>query len=413
MLRQRHLAILWVSQVLSAIGDNLYTIAVLWTAVRVAGGRAGIVAAAGTVSTLLFGMLGGVYADRWNRRRTMATVDLLRAATVAVLPVLAWRGTLQLWHLAAVAVVVSGLGALFDPALQASLPALVADRQMLQATNGLMDMTRRLARAIGPSLAGVLVAVLSLAHFFTLDAISFIISALAVLSLGRRFAWQPVRAQTAHGFRGIGAEIASAVRVVRAHRALAWALGSNGMSNIAWGAAFTVGAPLLADRVLAGQVGAYGLIVGAYGIGNVLGNIIIGSLTIHRRVAMLFAGRLVLGGGFFIMALSRDLPVAMLGAAIGGPMGDIVMLTMIQHDLPANQIGKVYSLRLTVSSAGMALGLVLAGPLYALLPIPAAIAACALIITTTGAVGFLRFGLTEPAISYAPAPSVGLEGPGS
>jgi MFS transporter, DHA3 family, macrolide efflux protein len=306
MLRQRHLAILWVSQVLSAIGDNLYTIAVLWTAVRVAGGRAGIVAAAGTVSTLLFGMLGGVYADRWNRRRTMATVDLLRAATVAVLPVLAWRGTLQLWHLAAVAVVVSGLGALFDPALQASLPALVADRQMLQATNGLMDMTRRLARAIGPSLAGVLVAVLSLAHFFTLDAISFIISALAVLSLGRRFAWQPVRAQTAHGFRGIGAEIASAVRVVRAHRALAWALGSNGMSNIAWGAAFTVGAPLLADRVLAGQVGAYGLIVGAYGIGNVLGNIIIGSLTIHRRVAMLFAGRLVLGGGFFIMALSRD-----------------------------------------------------------------------------------------------------------
>jgi MFS transporter, DHA3 family, macrolide efflux protein len=416
MLRQRHLAILWVSQVLSAIGDNLYTIAVLWTAVRVAGGRAGIVAAAGTVSTLLFGMLGGVYADRWNRRRTMATVDLLRAATVAVLPVLAWRGTLQLWHLAAVAVVVSGLGALFDPALQASLPALVADRQMLQATNGLMDMTRRLARAIGPSLAGVLVAVLSLAHFFTLDAINFIISALAVLSLGRRFAWQPVRAQTAHGFRGIGAEIASAVRVVRAHRALAWALGSNGMSNIAWGAAFTVGAPLLADRVLAGQIGAYGLIVGAYGIGNVLGNIIIGSLTIHRRVAMLFAGRLVLGGGFFIMALSRDLPVAMLGAAvaaIGGPMGDIVMLTMIQHDLPANQIGKVYSLRLTVSSAGMALGLVLAGPLYALLPIPAAIAACALIITTTGAVGFLRFGLTEPAISYAPAPSVGLEGPGS
>jgi hypothetical protein len=105
----------------------------------------------------------------------------------------------------------------------------------------------------------------------------------------------------------------------------------------------------------------------------------------------------------------------MLGAAvaaIGGPMGDIVMLTMIQHDLPANQIGKVYSLRLTVSSAGTALGLVLAGPLYALLPIPVAIAACALLITATGAVGFLRFGLTEPAVSYAPAPSVGVEGPG-
>lgn len=407
MLRQRHLAILWVSQVLSAIGDNLYTIAVLWTAVQVAGGRAGVVAAAGTVATLLFGVLGGVYADRWDRQRTMAAVDLLRAATVAVLPILSWRGMLQLWHLAAVAVVVSGLGALFDPALQASLPALVADRQMLQATNGLMDMTRRLARAIGPSLAGALVTVLSLSHFFTLDAISFIISALAVLSLGRRFAWQPVRARTARGLRGIGAEIASAVRIVRTHRALAWALGSNGVSNVAWGAAFTVGAALLADRVLAGKVGAYGLIVGAYGIGNVIGNIVIGSLTIRRRVAMLFTGRLVLGGGFLIMALATNLPIAMVGsavAAIGGPMGDIVMLMMIQRDLPANQIGKVYSLRLTISSAGMALGLMLAGPLYALLPIPAAIAACALLIMATGAVGLLRFGLTEPAVTYPRPP---------
>lgn len=413
MLRQRHLAILWASQVLSAIGDDLYTIAVLWTAVQVAGGRAGIVAASGTVATILFGMLGGVYADRWDRRRTMATVDVLRAATVAVLPILAWRGTLQLWHLAAVAVVVSGLGALFDPALQASLPALVTDRQMLQATNGLMDMTRRLARAIGPSLAGALVAVLSLSHFFTLDAISFIISAVAVLSLGRRFAWQPVRARTARGIRGIGMEIASAVRIVRAHRPLAWALGSNGISNVAWGAAFTVGAPLLAARVLAGQVGAYGLIVGAYGIGNVIGNIVIGSLTIHRRVAMLFTGRLILGGGFLIMALATNLPIAMLGsavAAMGGPMGDIVMLTMIQHDLPANQIGKVYSLRLTISNAGVALGLVLAGPLYALVPIPTAIAACALLIMATGAVGFLRFGMTEPVISFPPAPSLGGKG---
>lgn len=399
LLRQRHLAILWLSQVLSAIGDQLYAIAVLWTAVRVAGGGAGLVAAAGTVATLIFGMLGGVYADRWDRRKTMVAVDLLRAATVATLPLLAWRGMVQLWQLAAVAVVVAGLGALFDPALQASLPALVTNMRTLQAANGLMDMTQRLARAIGPSLAGALVAILSLTHFFTLDAISFAISALAVLALGRRYAWKPERARMARGVRGIVVEIAGAVRIVREHRPLAWALGSNGISNIAWGAAFTVGAPLLAARVLSGQVGAYGLIVGAYGIGNVIGNLVIGSLTIRRRILMLFMGRLVLGGGFLIMAMATNLPVAILGsavAAIGGPMGDIVMLTMIQHDLPSNQIGKVYSLRLTISSAGMTLGLLLAGPLYATLPIPVAIGVCALVICLTGVVGLVRFGTTEP-----------------
>ena len=404
MLRQRHLAILWVSQVLSAIGDDLYIIAVLWTAVRVAGGGAGVVAAAGTVATLLCGLIGGVYADRWDRQYTMAAVDVIRAVTVAILPVLAWRGMLHLWHLAAVAVVVGGLGSLFDPALQASLPALARDRQTLQATNGLMDMTRRLARAIGPSLAGTLVALLSLIHFFTLDAISFVVSAIAVLSLGRRFAWTPVRSQAARGARGVIKEIASAVRVVREHRTLAWALGSLGLSNLAWGAAFTVGAPLLADRVLRGQVGAFGLIVGAYGAGNVVGNLVIGSLTIRRRTAMLFTGRIVLGVGFLVMAVAPSLPVAMLGsaiAALGGPMGDIVLLTMIQHDLPANQIGKVYSLRMTIANAGITVGLLLAGPLYAMLSVPLGIGVCALLIIATGALGFVRFGTAEPTAVLA------------
>jgi DHA3 family macrolide efflux protein-like MFS transporter len=399
MLRERHLAVLWVSQVLSAIGDHLYAIAVIWIAVKVAGGGAGLVAAAGTAATLAFGLLGGVYADRWDRQKTMVAVDLLRGAAVLVLPLLAWRNALHLWHLGAVAVVVGGLGALFDPALQASLPALAPDRQTLQATNGLMDMTRRLARAIGPSLAGALVALLPLPGFFVLDTVSFVISAMAVLSLGRRFAWQPERmAARRGGLRGIASEIAGAIRTVRAHRPLALAIGSLALSNLAWGAAFTIGVPLLADRVLSGQVGAYGLVVGAYGVGNVIGNIAVGSMRVRRRLAMVFAGRIVLGAGFLIMGMARTLPIALVGsalAAFGGPMGDIVLLTMIQHDLPTNQIGKVYSLRMTIANAGVSLGAVVAAPLYALVSVSLGITLCAALIALTGLVGLLRFGMAE------------------
>ncbi|MGA7669501.1 MAG: MFS transporter, partial [Nitrolancea sp.] len=146
-LRQRHLAILWLSQVLSAIGDNFYAIAIVWMAVNVAGSGAGLVVAAQSLAGLVFGLLGGVYADRWNRRTTMIVVDVIRAAAVGMLPILSMLGRLQLWHMAAAGVVIGGLGALFDPALQASLPALSGDVQVLQAANGLMDMTRRLARA--------------------------------------------------------------------------------------------------------------------------------------------------------------------------------------------------------------------------------------------------------------------------
>ena len=94
MLRRHHLIILWLSQILSAIGDNLYTIAVVWIAVQVAGSGAGLVVAAQSFSALAFGLLGGVYADRWNRRTTMIVVDLMRTAAVAVLPLLAAVGSL-------------------------------------------------------------------------------------------------------------------------------------------------------------------------------------------------------------------------------------------------------------------------------------------------------------------------------
>lgn len=406
VLRMRHLAILWVSQVCSAIGDYFYLIAVMWIAIKVAGSGAGLVAAAEAGSTLIFGLLGGVYADRWNRRTTMIVVDLIRGIAVAVLPVLAQLGMLQLWHLVVVAIVVGSLGALFNPALQASLPSLVEDEQALQATNGLMDITRRLARALGPSLAGVLVAWLPLFHFFTLDAMSFLISAFAVFSLGQRFAWKPVRDQQAGGgIKGIVLEIVEAMRLVRRHQPLAWALVLLGFVSLAWSAAFTVGVPLFAAHVLHSNIGAYGLIVGAYGVGNVLSNLVIGSIVVRHRTTVLFTGKMVVGLGFLLLAFAPILPLALLGsafAAIGGPMGDIMLLTMIQTEIPAAQIGKVYSLLMIVESGGMSLGLLLAVPLFNLLNIPFAIALCALVMLACGVTGLVRFGIQKkPAAALA------------
>lgn len=405
VLLKRHLALLWSSQVLSAMGDYFYEIAVMWIAIKVAGSAGSIVAAAESGATLLFGLLGGVYADRWNRRTTMIVVNIVQAIAVGTLPILAWLGGLQLWYLILVAILVGSVGALFSPALQASLPALAGDSSTLQATNGLMDITRRLARALGPSLAGLLVAFMPLTQFFTLDSVSFVISALAILFLGRNFAWKPERGeQSKHGVSGIVEELVGALRLVHTHAPLLWAIVAGGFISAAWSAAFVVGAPLLADRVLHANVGAYGFIVGAYGVGNVLSNLVVGSLTIKRRVMMMLVGKLVVAGGFLFMVSIPVLPVALLGsalAALGGPMGDIPILMMMQMDLPANSIGKIYSLRITISEAGSALGLLLAAPLYHYLNVPIAIICCALVITATSVLGLMRFGFAEPVIKNA------------
>jgi MFS transporter, DHA3 family, macrolide efflux protein len=86
-LTQRRLFVLWIGQVLSAIGDQLFIVAAVWLAVQMAGRSAALVAAANFTAALVFGLLGGVYADRLNRRTVMIVVDLVRAAAVLTLPV--------------------------------------------------------------------------------------------------------------------------------------------------------------------------------------------------------------------------------------------------------------------------------------------------------------------------------------
>ncbi len=401
-LRLPQIALLWISQVLSATGDYFYTIAVMWIAVKTSGSDAGLVAGAGGIATIVFGLFGGVYADRWNRRITMIVVDFARAAVVLALPTLALSGRLQFWHLVVVEVLISSLGALFDPALQASLPVLTGDARTLQATNGLMDITRRLARTLGPSLAGLLVVFLPLAHLFTLDAVSFAVSALAVFALGNRFVWKQSGAKPEGGSKNVLREIAGAVRLVQGHRALFWSMLAVVLSNVVWGIAFVVGVPLLVARGLGNGVGTYGLIVGAYGVGNVLINLVIGSLNIKRRALLIFLGKGILGLGFLLLGLSTSVPMALLAsalAAVGGPMGDIMILTMLQTDLPADQIGKAYSLHMVLESTGVSLGLLLAVPFFNLVSVPLGIALSASLLLIVGIAGMVRFGLSEPKVA--------------
>lgn len=403
VLRQRHLALLWSSQVLSAMGDYFYQIAVMWIAVQVAGSAASIVIAVELGAMFCCGLLGGVYADRWNRRTTMIVADLLRAVAVGTLPWLALMGALQFWYLILVAIVVGSLSALFIPALQASLPALTDDVQTLQATNGLMDVTRRLARALSPSLAGLLVVFIPLAHFLTLDAISFIISALAVFFMGSRFAWQPVlnEGKSQSGVKGIVSDLGQAIRLVRGHAEIYWMIIAMGIISMAWSMAFVAGAAQLADRVLKSGVGTYGLIVGAYGVGNVLSNFVMGSLTIRHRMRSIALGKVIIGAGFLLMVATPFLPVVLFSAAlasIGGPMGDIPYAMMIQTDIPANALGKVYSLGQISETMGSTLGLLLAVPLFQFVSVPLSIACGALIFVIVGVAGLIRFRTPVPIV---------------
>ena len=167
-LRGRSMALLWGGLSLSAVGDQLYAVALTWIAVGVLGSNAGYLGALQAFVALLAVLFIGVWADRWEQMRGMIASDLASAAVLAgVVAATLITGRPGLTGLIC-AIVVLALGqAVFRPALQSVLPSVVDDTRLLPAANGLMDATQRIARLLGPGLVALLVADVPVIHFLT------------------------------------------------------------------------------------------------------------------------------------------------------------------------------------------------------------------------------------------------------
>ena len=176
VLRQRNFAVLWTGGLISMLGDWLLFVALPFYIYDLTGSAlaTGGMFVAESLPILLLGSLGGVFADRWDRRRTMIAADLLRAGLLLLL--LAVRSPEWLWAIYLVVFVQSSIGQFFNPAKNALIPHLVEERQLMQA-NALNTLGVELTRLIGAPLGGVLTALLGLGSVVVLDSASFLLSA--------------------------------------------------------------------------------------------------------------------------------------------------------------------------------------------------------------------------------------------
>jgi DHA3 family macrolide efflux protein-like MFS transporter len=270
LLRRPGPLLLWVGQVTSTAGDRLYLMAMLWLALQLTGSTQSMAAVSlfESIPLVLVGLIGGALIDRRDRLRLMIGIDMVRAVLVLALPLLYLAGRLHPWHLMAVAVGMGAVGALFDPALQATLPAMVAPGEFAGLA-GLMDTPSRFARLLGPGLAGILLTFMPAAHFFTLDSATFAVSAISLIFVLLR--WpppaQPAKVRPA---RNLLREIPVGWQTLRSDSNLLAFLAVDGVGNLGF-PAYTLGGLVLATGRLHAGVGGYGLLLAAYGIGSLAG----------------------------------------------------------------------------------------------------------------------------------------------
>ena len=221
---------LWVGQSVSAVGSAVTQFALPLTAaltLEATPEQMGTLTAAGWLPYLLFGLLAGAWSDRLRRRPILVITDLVRAAVLGTIPLAAALHVLTITHVLVVAFVAGSMTVVFQSAYRPYIPFLVG-RDALVEANSRLALSESVARVAGPSLGGVLVQLISAPIAIAADALSFVVSAIAV-SLIHATETLPPRSER----RSIWREMGEGVRVAFANRFIRTVLAMSFMFNFA------------------------------------------------------------------------------------------------------------------------------------------------------------------------------------
>ena len=173
---------LWAGQTISEVGSRITRDGVPYTAVIVLHAQPqqmGFITAVGAASVLLFGLLAGVWVDRFRRRPIMIAADIARAAVLASIPIAAFSNALSMAQLYVVIALAGFCTVFFDVAYQSYMPSLV-ERENLLEGNSKLAMSSSAAEIAGPGLTGILVQLITGPIAILFDALSFLVSAASV-----------------------------------------------------------------------------------------------------------------------------------------------------------------------------------------------------------------------------------------
>ena len=396
-LAVRDFALLSTAAMVSLLGDGIYLVAIAWQVYELSNAPTAlsVVGIAWTVPLVAFVLVGGVVADRFDRRRVMVLADLLRAAAIGVLGALSVAGVLELWHVLALVAVYGAGEAFFGPAQAAIIPQVVPARLLVQA-NALTQLVNPLAlRLAGPAIGGFAVAGLGAGGAFLLDAASFLVSAVALGLMGA----YPVAREAAPALRRAVADMLEGFRYARSQPWIWGTLLAAAASTLAFWGPVEVLLPYLLKNELGGGASDLGLVFAAGGVGAVAAAVVMAERGLPRRhmVVLYVAWSLatLAVAGFGLATAVWQLMLVELGAAALGAVAMIVWMTLTHRLVPTELRGRVESVDWLVSAGLAPVSFALTAPVAALVGARATLIGAG-ILGALAALAFLFFpGMRE------------------
>ena len=360
LLKDRDFARLFAAYLVTYLGTAMAPIAIAFGVLDLTGSTSdsAIVIAASTTGQILILLIGGTLADRTSRHRLLVFADAVAFCSQGAMAWLLMIGEATVMNLAGLMLVTGVAYALHQPSITGFIPQIV-EREKLQAANALLGVARNGSFTMGAALAGVLVATIGAGPTLALDALTFGLSGLLILSL-RPKPQAPTESATFFEDLHLG------WKEFISHKWLWTIVLQFSLIVASLEAVFGLLGPAVSREYLGGPV-SWGIIAAGFGAGTIFGGLFAIRLRVERP--MLFASLLVLFWSSTPLLLSVPMaaPIVATGAFVAGFTGQIfgvLWYTTLQTHVPPELLSRVSAYD-HLGSIGIApLGIIAGGFLY-------------------------------------------------
>ena len=356
LMREPQFGRLWLAQIASSMGDFIYSLAIAVTVVDEGLGVSllATILIAQAAPAAVVGLLGAPLIDLTSRKRLMIVADVFRALAVGSLLLSESPSSA---HILGVAACLGTFGALFQPALYASLPNLVSPRLLLTA-NATLSATFHLAVLVGPLVGALIATHADVAVAFAVNAATFVFSAVLLVAVRIPHVTSDERAAGGLGALGEGLRHVAGSALVR---------GVAVTSGLAMFAA-SMRSPLEPAFILddlGGTIGAVGTAVAAWGVGMLFGSCAVPALERRWGAAKLMtAGLAAMGVATAVASQAGDTTLLYVMWMLGGwgnALLTVAYETLLQQRTPDSLRGRVVAANEAVLDASLVAGLAVAG----------------------------------------------------
>jgi len=360
-LEERDFRNLWVGMLPGTLAMQMGMVTTGWVAYDISGSAAsvGLVSLGSGVPMLTLGLFGGVVADRFPKRRTLLMTQTLIGVAAVISAVLVLTGVIQIWHLMLISAL-QGVGFAFNmPSRQAFVAQLISRERLMNAV-ALNNAGMNFSRVIGPSIAGLFIAIIGPGEVYVLMAIMYAFVVYGLTRIPQTGA--PVGTNRPPPLRSL----ADGLGYVKAN-GIVFTLLVLAFAPVLLGMPYQQLMPVFADDVFNVGASGLGLLLSVNGVGALFGSLAVAGISnnFHRRGMLQMAMGILFGLSIAIFALAQSYPIALVMLLLAGATSagfQSLNSTLVMTNTEPAYHGRVMSVYMLTFSA-MPLGVVPFGAL--------------------------------------------------